>query len=269
MIVLSRVQARDRFGNEQRFDPSDIYDTRVLWDVSIAGDGGTAADMVFKQTSVETPQDLTDGLFQVEHSSEGTYLVMLRTILSQTVTINMALNGIPIANDGAVVIVAPGLPSIPDTILTRSISRTATGESRTIYIQSRDAYGNYIQEGGIDFRVSLNMLESIAMSGNGDNPLTAQDKVVVEFEDDGFGRLVQVYSREGNFYFDHNFKISASVDITDNEDGTYRIRYRSDQVGFVGYPAMPVSKSAMLRRSWPVCNWMALASIRASGCAAF
>ena len=236
IILLSRVQARDRFGNEQRFDPSDIYDTRVLWDVKISGDGGTAADMVFKQTSVETPQDLTDGLFQVEHSSEGTYLVMLRTILSQTVAINMALNGIPIANDGAIVFVAPGLPSIPDTILTRTISRTATGESRTIYIQSRDAYGNFIQEGGIDFRVSLSMLESIAMSGNGDNPLTAQDKVVVEFEDDGFGRLVQVFSREGNFYFDHNFKISASVDITDNEDGTYRIRYRSDQVGFVGYP---------------------------------
>lgn len=186
--------------------------------------------MTFVKVTVATPSDLQDGQFQVEHSGEGSYLVMLRTLLSQNVVIRMSLNHVPLANDGAMATVQPGFPSIPDTILVRSIARSFAGESRTIFIQARDAYGNYMTEGGIDFRVSLNLQESIAMSGNGDNPLTAQDKVLVEFVDDGTGRLVQAFKRDGVYYFDHNYKITAAVEIDDRQDGSYRIRYRSDQV---------------------------------------
>jgi hypothetical protein len=117
---------------------------------------------------------------------------MLRSYAAQNLIIRMSLNDIPLANDGATVTVLPGYPSIPDTILTQPITRGSTGESRTMYIATRDAYGNMVTVGGVDFRVTLNLLESIAMSGNGDNPLTATDKVKVEYEENEFGQLVQV-----------------------------------------------------------------------------
>lgn len=72
LASLRPSQARDRFGNDQRYDPTDVYDSRVLWDVNITGDGGRLAATTFQQVTVATPAELGDGRFQVTSSASPT-----------------------------------------------------------------------------------------------------------------------------------------------------------------------------------------------------
>ena len=96
-----RVQARDRFGNNQEY--TYLKDNYNSFDVRIVGDGGD------RMTPVQTddPNSILPGQVTAKYDSFGVHTVSFRTNVAQNYTFEITLNGVPIANSPATVPVYP------------------------------------------------------------------------------------------------------------------------------------------------------------------
>ena len=217
-----RVQARDRFGNNQEY--AYLKDNFNSFDVRIIGDRGD------RMTPVQTddPNSILAGQVTTQYNSFGVHTVSFRTNIAQNYTFEISLNGVPIANSPATVPVYPAEVDFENCIVQLNARGGRVGLTHTMVLYARDAFGNEIKHGGHEFKMRMANENRFEEQGSGDNPLVAQAKVLLKSQT----AAEDPYSRTGLFVYAFDGKeVESGITVTDLNTGMYIINYISQRSG--------------------------------------
>jgi hypothetical protein len=217
-----RVQARDRFGNNQEY--TYLRDNFNAFDVRIIGDRGA------RLTPVQTddPASILPGQVTTGYDAFGVHTVSFRTNVAQNYTFEITLNGTPIANSPATVPVSPAEIDFENCVLQLNARGGLVGISHTAVLNARDRFGNHIKNGGHEFKMRMTSTDVFDEQGSGDNPLVTQVKVLLQSQT----VVEDTFSRNGLFRYAFDAKqVESGITVTDLGTGMYIIGYVSQRAG--------------------------------------
>jgi hypothetical protein len=103
----------------------------------IAGGEDISAMLISKRSGAVIPNQVVD-------NQDGTYLCSYVTSVAGSYKVDVTLNGLPVGNSPFELAVLAQVASVEMTYAYGSFLRTQTGVSFTVFVQTRDAYGNYL-----------------------------------------------------------------------------------------------------------------------------
>ena len=214
------VQAKDVFGNEAKYDPSNHGEEPATFDVAVYR---ASSREKLTNTEVNNPSELNLGEVAIVHTFESIYSVLIAVQESENYSVDVMYGGRRIVNGGVDIMIAPGDFSAPHSYVFPEFKEVDAGATQEFTIQTQDAFGNLLQKGGVNFMASIATTSPYQDSeGSGTNPLGAAQRII---DTDDFNTF------QGTFQFKNKFLTKAELRLSDRGDGQYKAFFRMDRSG--------------------------------------
>ena len=214
------LQAKDRFGNEAKYDPSNHGEEPATFDISVYH---AESGEKLTYTEVNNPSELVLGEVAIVHTFESIYSVLIAVQESDKYSVDVMYGGRRILNGGVDIMIAPGDFSAPHSYVFPEFKEVDAGATQEFTIQTQDAFGNLLQEGGVNFMASIATTSPYQDSeGSGTNPLGAAQRII---DTEDFNTF------QGTFQFKNKFLTKADLRLSDRGNGQYKVFFRMDRSG--------------------------------------
>eukprot|EP00899_Mesostigma_viride_P025127 jgi/Mesvir1/579/Mv02023-RA.3 len=235
------IRARDGFGNDLR---SSLAPAVIPWAVQMAdvnATGSLASANTLTQRNASG--NLLPGQYRITDNNDGTYTVSVLSTTAGTFRVGVTLDGRPLATSPFLVtrthgpvdvrncyIQAVGAAEGDAEFLDDMLVATdiIAGQQASFLVRTRDAYGNPITSGGINFQLHMDMEELIDSPGVGQNPLYATAAVRCQVVS---STCPFANNFNGSFTYSDGKVIRMMAYVTDRGDGSYLFTYTSQQAG--------------------------------------